>query len=153
MKTNVKEVEAMRRGLAVWTPFAELERIRREFDRLLEDVFPAAEREQVLAPPVDVYETESEVVVKAELPGVKKEDIEVTIKENAVHIKAERKEEREEKTENVHRVERFYGRIERIIPLPVEVKTEEAKAEYKDGVLEIRIPKVKVTKEAKIQVS
>ncbi len=144
----------MRRGLAVWSPFAELERIRREFDRLLEDVFPATtEREEVLAPPVDVYETDSEIVVKAELPGVKKDNIDVTIKENTVHIKAERKEEREEKTENVHRVERFYGKIERIIPLPAEVKPEEAKAEYKDGVLEIRIPKVKVTKEAKVQIT
>jgi len=143
----------MRRGLAVWTPFAELERIRREFDRLLEDAFPAGDREQILAPPVDVYETDSEVVVKAELPGVKKEDIDVTIKENTVHLKAERKEEKEEKTENVYRVERFYGTIERIVPLPTEVKPEEAKAEYKDGVLEIRIPKVKVSKEAKVQVS
>ena len=143
----------MRRGLAVWTPFAELERIRREFDRLLEDVFPAGDKEQILAPPVDVYETDSEVVVKAELPGVKKEDIDITIKESAVHLKAERKEEREEKTENVYRVERFYGTIERIVPLPTEVKPEEAKAEYKDGVLEIRIPKVKVSKEAKVQVS
>jgi len=131
----------MRRGLAVWSPFAELERIRREFDRLLEDVFPATtEREEVLAPPVDVYETDSEIVVKAELPGVKKDNIDVTIKENTVHIKAERKEEREEKTENVHRVERFYGKIERIIPLPAEVKPEEAKAEYKDGVLESSLP-------------
>ncbi|WP_457600983.1 Hsp20/alpha crystallin family protein [Hydrogenivirga sp.] len=143
----------MRRGLAVWTPFAELERIRREFDRLLEDAFPVGEREQILAPPVDVYETDTEVVVKAEVPGVKKEDIDVTIKENAVHIRAERKEEKEEKTENVHRVERFYGVIERVVPLPTEVKPEEAKAEYKDGVLEIRIPKVKVSKEAKVQVS
>jgi len=144
----------MRRGLAVWSPFAELERIRREFDRLLEDVMPTAtEREEILAPPVDVYETDSEVVLKAELPGVKKEDIEVTIKENSVHLKAERKEEKEEKTENVHRIERFYGRIERIVPLPAEVKPEEAKAEYRDGVLEIRIPKVKVTREAKVTIS
>lgn len=144
----------MRRGLAIWSPFAELERIRREFDRLLDDVIPAAsEKAEIYAPPVDVYETESELVVKAELPGVKKEDIDVTIKENTLHIKAERKEEKEEKTENVHRVERFYGRIERIVPLPAEVKAEEAKAEYKDGILELRIPKVKVSKEAKIQVS
>jgi len=144
----------MRRGLALWSPFAELDRIRKEFDRLFEEVLPAtAEREEIFVPPVDVYETDSEVVVKAELPGVKKEDIDVTIRENAVHLKAEKKEEKEEKTENVHRVERFYGRIERIVPLPAEVKPEEAKAEYKDGVLEIRIPKVKVTKEAKVKVS
>ncbi len=144
----------MRRGLAVWSPFAELERIRREFDRLLEDVLPTtADREEVLAPPVDVYETDTEVVVKAELPGVKKEDIDITIKENTVQIRAERKEEREEKTENIHRIERFYGKIERVIPLPAEVKAEEAKAQYKDGVLEIRLPKVKVTREAKVQIS
>jgi len=144
----------MRRGLALWSPFAELERIRKEFDKLFEEVLPArAEGEEIFVPPVDVYETDSEVVVKAELPGVKKEDIDVTIRENAIHLKAERKEEKEEKTENVHRVERFYGRIERVIPLPAEVKPEEAKAEYKDGVLEIRIPKVKVTKEAKVKIS
>ncbi len=144
----------MRRGLAIWTPFAELERLRREFDRLIEDVLPAqGNGGQILAPPVDIYETDLDVVVKAELPGVNKEDIDVTIKENSVHLKAERKEEREDKTESIHRVERFYGRIERVIPLPAEVKPEEAKAEYKDGVLEIRIPKVKVSKEAKVQVS
>ncbi len=144
----------MRRGLAIWNPLAELERIRREFDRIFEDVLPAyGDREQVLAPPVDIYETDTDVVVKIELPGVKKEDIDLTIKENTLHLKAERKEEREEKTENVHRVERFYGVIERVVPLPVEVKAEEAKAEYKDGILEVRIPKVKVSKEAKVQIS
>ncbi len=145
----------MRRGLAIWSPFAELERIKREFDRIFEDVLPVAgtEREEILTPPVDVYETDTELVVKVELPGVKKEDIDITIKDNALHIKAERKEEREEKTENVHRVERFYGKIERVIPLPVEVKIDQAKAEYKDGVLEIRLPKVNVSKEAKIQIS
>ncbi|MGC8870823.1 MAG: Hsp20/alpha crystallin family protein, partial [Brevinematia bacterium] len=63
------------------------------------------------------------------------------------------KEEKEEKKENVHRIERFYGKIERLIPLPVEVKSEEAKAEYKDGVLEVRIPKEKVSKETKIKIS
>ncbi len=143
----------MRRGLAIWSPFAELDRIRREFDRLLEDMIPAGDGDRILAPPVDVYETEGEVIVKAELPGVNKEDIEVTIKENAVHIKAERKEEKEENTENVHRVERFYGRIERVVPLPVDVKADKAKAEYKDGVLELRIPKEKVSKEAKVKIA
>ncbi len=142
----------MRRGITLWSPFAELERIRRELDRIFEDVFPTADREETLAPPVDVYETDSEVVVKAELPGVKKEDIDVTIKENTVSIRAEKREEREEKTENVHRVERFYGRLERLIPLPADVKPDKAKAEYRDGVLELRIPKQKVTKEAKVQI-
>ncbi len=143
----------MRRGLAIWSPFAELERIRKEFDRLLEDFLPASDGEKIFAPPVDLYETDSEVVLKAELPGLKKEDIEVTIKDNTVYLRAERKEERDEKTEGVHRVERFYGRIERVIPLPADVKADKAKAQYKDGVLELRIPKQKVSKEAKVQIS
>lgn len=144
----------MRRGLMVWNPFAELERIRREFDRLLEELVPKEEAvERVFAPAVEVYETDSEVVVKAELPGVKKEDVEVTLKDNHLIIKGEKKEEREEKTETVHRVERVYGRFERVIALPAEVKTEGVKAEFKDGVLEIRLPKTQTVKETKIQIA
>jgi len=144
-----------RRGMLVWRPFEELERIRRDFDRLLEEFSPVRRESQMetLIPPVEVYETDKEVVVKVDLPGVKREDVEITVKENAISIKAERKEEKEEKTENVYRAERFYGVIERVIPLPVEVDPEGAKAEYKDGVLEIRIPKVQVEKEKKIKLS
>ncbi len=142
----------MRKGISIWNPFAELERIRKEFDRLFDEM-TVTETEKVFAPVVDVYETDSELVIKAEIPGAKKEDIEVSIKDNAVHIKGEKKEEKEEKTETVHRVERFYGRFERMIPLPTEVDTEKAKAEYKDGVLEIRIPKTETSKERKIQIS
>jgi len=98
----------MRRSISVWNPFAELERIRKEFEKLFEEV-PSLESERIFAPVVDVYE---------------KEDIEVSIKDNAVHIKGEKKEEREEKTEAVHRVERFYGKFERYIPLPTDVKVE-----------------------------
>ncbi len=145
----------MERRPVVWRPFEDLERIRREFDRLLEEFLPVRRETEapVFVPPVEVYETDREVVVKVDLPGVKKEDVEITVKENAVVIKAERKEEREEKTENVIRAERFYGVVERVIPLPVEVNPDEAKAEYKDGVLEIRIPKVQVEKEKKIKLA
>ncbi|MEW6657016.1 MAG: Hsp20/alpha crystallin family protein, partial [Aquificota bacterium] len=127
----------MRRGLMLWSPFAEIERIRREFDRLMEELMPREEGERVFAPVVDVYETDQELVVKAELPGVKKENVEVTIRDNALHIRGEKKEEKEEKTETYHRVERVYGKFERVIPLPTDVKVEAAKAEFKDGVLEI----------------
>ena len=144
----------MERRPTVWRPFEELERIRREFDRLLEGLFPAREAQpEVMVPPVEVYETDRELVVKMDIPGVKKEDIDITVRENAVVVKAERKEEQEEKTENVFRAERFYGVIERVVPLPVEVKPEEATAEYKDGVLEIRIPKLQVEKEKKIKLA
>ncbi|MCY0867233.1 MAG: Hsp20/alpha crystallin family protein [Aquificaceae bacterium] len=143
----------MRRGLMLWSPFAEIERIRREFDRLMEELMPREEGERVFAPVVDVYETDQELVVKAELPGVKKENVEVTIRDNALHIRGEKKEEKEEKTETYHRVERVYGKFERVIPLPTDVKVEAAKAEFKDGVLEIRIPKAESSKEKKIEIS
>ncbi len=144
----------MRRGLMLWSPFAEIERIRKEFDRLLEELLPREEeRERVLAPAVDVYETDKEIVVKAELPGVKKENVEVSIRDNALHIKGEKREEKEEKTETYHRVERAYGKFERVIGLPADVKVEEAKAEFKDGVLEIRIPKSETAKERKIEIA
>jgi len=144
----------MRRGITVWNPFAEMERIRKEFERLFEELMPvpAEAQERVFAPAIEVYETDSELVVKAELPGVKKEDIDVSIKDNALHIKAEKKEEREEKTETIHRVERVYGKFERVITLPVDVKIEGVKAEYKDGVLEIRLPKAEGSKEKKIEI-
>ncbi|WP_461829389.1 Hsp20/alpha crystallin family protein [Aquifex sp.] len=145
----------MERRPLVWRPFEEIERLRRDFDRILEEFLPVRREAEttIFVPPVEVYETDKEVVVKADLPGVKKEDIEITVKENAVVIRAERKEEREEQTENVHRSERFYGVIERVIQLPVEVNPDEARAEYKDGVLEIRIPKAQVEKEKKIKLA
>ncbi|MCS6957604.1 MAG: Hsp20/alpha crystallin family protein [Aquificaceae bacterium] len=142
----------MRRGLMLWSPFAEIERIRREFDRLFEELMPKEEIERVFAPAVDVYETDKEVVIKVELPGVKKENVEVSIRDNSLHIRGEKKEEKEEKTETYHRVERVYGKFERVIPLPVDVKVEEAKAEFKDGILEVRIPKAEGAKEKKIEI-
>ncbi len=143
----------MRRGLMLWSPFAEIERIRREFDRLLEELVPREEGEKIFAPAVDVYETDQELVVKVELPGVKKENVEVSIRDNALHIRGEKKEEKEEKTETYHRVERVYGKFERVLPLPADVKVESAKAEFKDGVLEIRIPKAEGAKEKKIEIT
>ncbi len=143
----------MRRGLMLWNPFAEIERIRREFDRLLEELVPREEGERVFAPVVDVYETDQELVVKVELPGVKKENVEVSIRDNALYIRGEKKEEKEEKTETYHRVERVYGRFERVLPLPTDVKVESAKAEFRDGVLEIRIQKAEGAKEKKIEIA
>jgi heat shock protein Hsp20 len=95
----IKEVIAMRRGLLVWRPFEELERIRREFDRLMEEFIAKEEpAKRFFAPALDVYETDGEVVVKAELPGVKKEDVEVLVRDHSLIIRGEKKEEREEKT-------------------------------------------------------
>lgn len=137
-----------------WNPFKELARIESELNRLFGDVIPAAKEVaevQVWAPRVDVYEKDDKIIVEAEIPGAKKEDIEVKIKENNVIIKGEVKKDEEKKEDNFYRRERFYGKFERVIPLPVEVKAEEAKAKIEDGILKLEIPKVQAEKEIKVE--
>lgn len=95
----------------------------------------------IWGPRVDVIDAETEVVVKAELPGVKKENLEVTATESEVTISGETKEETEEKRESYHRLERRSGRFSRTIDLPATIKPDEVKAKLADGVLEVRAPK------------
>lgn len=114
-------------------PFREFERIRRNLDSLFLDDF---ER-----PRIDVIENENEIKVKAEIPGISKEDLDIVIYDEEVKISGEFKKSDEYKDENLRRIERYYGSFSRIIPLPSEVKSDEAKAEYKDGILTITIPK------------
>ncbi len=139
----------------VWNPFKELARIENELNKLFSEFIPTARETSeivVWAPRVDVYEQDNNLVIEAEIPGAKKEDIEVKIKDNAVVIRGEVKKEEEKKEENYFRKERFYGTFERVVPLPVEVKAEEAKAEFKDGVLKLVIPKATQEQEIKIEV-
>jgi HSP20 family protein len=93
------------------------------------------------APRVDVFEKDGNLLVKAELPGVKKEDIQVTLEGNDLAIRGERHEEREVKEEDYYRCERSYGSFYRRLPLPFETTAEQIKAGFSDGVLEITIPK------------
>lgn len=137
-------------------PFGEILRLQRELERLMQVVPQNVEREMEktlkLAMPLEVYETPKEFVIKAELPGVKKEDVELIVRNNYLIIKAEKKEEVEEDKEHVHVKERIYGKFERVIPLPPDLDTENAKATFKDGILEIRIPKKVVTQERRISI-
>lgn len=106
--------------------------------------------------PVDVYQTDDEVVVKAEMPGLAKEDIDVSLTDSRLTIKGEKKREEKIEEENYHRSERSFGMISRTIDLPCECKTEQAKAKMTNGVLEVRIPKsdeAKKNKPVKISVS
>jgi HSP20 family protein len=93
------------------------------------------------APRMDVFEKNGNLVIKAELPGVKKEDIRVEIEEGDLIVHGERKSESEVKEADYYRLERAYGSFHRRLPIPFEVKPEQVKANYKDGVLEIQIPK------------
>jgi len=98
--------------------------------------------EQGWAPRVDVLNAETEVVVKADVPGVKKEDLQVTATETELTISGESKEELDEKKDQYHRVERRWGRFSRTIDLPAEVKPAEVKAKLDNGILEVHLPKL-----------
>ena len=129
-----------------WEPLGGVSRLRQEMNRLLEDFFGETAEERAPAevmrvPSVDVIDREDDVLVRAEVPGIDKEQIQVEAMPEALLIKAEVKKEEEEKKENYVRHERRMGTYQRLIPLPAEVKPDQVKAHYKDGVLEITLPK------------
>ena len=106
-----------------WEPFRDLVTTQREFDRLFKEAFTPLFGEGELstrtwAPPVDIYETENDIVLKAELPGVDPKDVEVRVEDSTLYLKGERKFEKEVKDENYHRVERSYGSFARSFSLP-----------------------------------
>ena len=131
-----------------WDPFRGLVRMQRDMDRLFSELFgqplvrwEREEEEGIRIPTIDLVETEQELVVKAEMPGIDKDKIEVEVLPELLNISAEMHEEREEKDVTHHRCERVWGRFERSIPLPAEVVTDQTKATYRDGLLEIHLPK------------
>ncbi|RKZ27524.1 Hsp20/alpha crystallin family protein [bacterium] len=142
-----------KRDLIRWDPFRDMLSIKEDFDRLFEDWFGrVSEREEMWYPLVDVKETENEIVVSAEVPGMKKEDIKVSLLGDQLIISGERKMEREEKNATYHRIERSYGKFERRITLPCEVEENKVKATYKDGVLTVTLPKSEKVKPREISV-
>ncbi len=101
----------------------------------------------VAAASVDIFEQGENVVVKAELPGMKKEDIDINLTDDTITISGEKKKEEKVDKKNYHLLERSYGSFYRRLPLPVQVQTDKATAQFKDGVLEIIIPKTEKAKE------
>ena len=123
-----------------------LTQMRREMDRLFDRFFEALPFRGLAetggwTPSVDVSETEKEIIVRAELPGMDPKEIDISLSGNVLTIKGERKHEREEKKENFHLVERGYGSFSRTLQLPAEVRADKIKATYKDGVLNVSMPK------------
>jgi HSP20 family protein len=108
---------------------------------------------EVSFPDVDVFEEGNDVVVKAEMPGVKKEEVDIELTEDSLTISGEKKKEEKVEKKDYYRVERSYGSFSRTVALPAEVKTGEAKATFKDGVLEMRIPKKEEAKKVKVSVT
>ena len=136
------------RTLSPWSPFRELEETGRHFDRLFgTPLMPAIWRrlpteEKEWAPALEVLEEEDRFVVKAELPGMKEEDIDVSLNDGTLTLKGEKKTEHEVKEEHYRWTERSYGSFYRTIALPSNVDAEKIKASYEDGVLQIDLPKV-----------
>ena len=108
--------------------------------------------EQEWLPPFDVSETENEIIVKAELPGVDVKDIDIALTDGLLTIKGERKLEKEDKKENYHRIERQFGSFSRSLNLGTRVKADGIEAAYKDGILTVTLPKVEESKPKKIDV-
>ena len=142
----------------IWEPFTSL---RRDMERLFEDFSSdfgwgaPALAQMGMAPRVDVSETDSEIKIEAELPGVDEKDIEVVLSDGRLTIKGEKKQEKEEKKKDCHMVERSYGSFARTIGLPFETDPGQVKASFAKGVLSITVPKppeVKA-KEKKIPIS
>jgi HSP20 family protein len=140
-----------------WDPFAMFSDLEAEMDRMFGRRFPfvsaplrrmSAAMAHGWSPSADVFEKEGALVVKTELPGVNKDDISVTVENGDLVIKGERKSEEEVKEENFYRMERFSGTFYRRFPLPEGVDESQIGAEYKDGVLEVRVPRPTGVEEA-----
>jgi HSP20 family protein len=139
-------------GLTRWEP-------GRELQRMFEEMFGRGEGEEgswvagAWAPPVDLYETDDAFMVKAELPGLTKDDIHVEVHDRTLTLRGERKHEAEVKEERFHRRERAYGSFQRSFWLPTTVDANQVKASFKDGVLELRLPKHETAKPKRIAIS
>ncbi len=129
------------------SPFALMREFTDEMDRVLRGRGPGAEIE-TWSPTMDVQRCNGTLVVTAELPGLKKEDIKVEVSEDTLTIEGERKQEHKTDHEGYHRWERSYGRFYRSIPLPEGTKTDQLKAELKDGVLKVSVPTPEVAKKS-----
>ena len=142
----MKLTQCERPGL-IGLNFGRLSNLQDELDRLFESPLTH------WAPALDVHEDKDSFVVRTELPGLKREDIEVSLHEGALLIAGERKAEAKQEGVEIHRQERYYGKFQRVLTLPTPVAADKIAAQYKDGVLTVTLPKVEEAKPKKIDVS
>lgn len=149
----------MTTGIIRWNPEADLFRGRmdRMFNEMLQNVWGVAPTSEGVAPrawapPVDIRETEEALVLAAELPGLTKEDVEITLENNILTLAGERKLEKDAKGETWHRVERAYGSFSRSFTLPASVRTDRVEAVFADGILTVTLPKMEESKPRRISI-
>jgi HSP20 family protein len=162
MAQKAKQTET--RAVTPWRPFMDLTAWEREMDRMMGDFFGRRMRplwperlfrggdSEIIAPALDVYEEKDDIVVKAELPGMEKGDIEVDISDSELTLKGEKKKEEKIEEKDYYRCERSYGAFVRSIDLPRDVQADKVKASFKNGVLEVRLPKTEEAKTKEIKV-
>jgi HSP20 family protein len=141
-----------------WDPFRDLNTLQDRMNRLFDDAGRGWRNDEPAAtttwsPAVDIYETEGEIVVKAELPGMDRKDIALHLENNVLTIRGERKFEKETKEDNYHRIERSYGTFSRSFSIPTTVDEEKIRADYKEGVLKVALPKKEQAKPKQIQIA
>ena len=145
-------------ALVRWDPFRELEEVSNRLNRVFArgDSHTSNGKETMIIadwiPSVDISETAAEYQITAEIPDVKKEDVKVTLEDGVLTIQGEREYDKEEKGKKVHRIERSYGRFARTFSLPDAVEADHVKAEFKDGVLSLHLPKSEKAKPKTIEV-
>jgi len=135
-----------------WSPWRELEDMQRGLSRILDDTSFGTTETGQWAPAVDIRETDDALLVQAELPGIDKKDVKLEVKDSVLTISGERSYAKDVKEENVHRIERSYGRFVRSFSLPSNVDTDRVDASMKNGILEIRLPKKESAKPKAITV-
>jgi HSP20 family protein len=140
-----------------YDPFRDLRTLQEEVNRLFSTNLTRAFGDEGIgrgawAPSVDIYENKDQIVLEAELPGMKQEEFDLSIENNVITLRGERKFEKTDETDNYHRVERSYGSFTRSFTLPQTVSAEGATAEYSNGVLRVTLPKREETKARRIEV-
>jgi HSP20 family protein len=144
------------RGMTLWRPFRELDELQRRFEDFM-PFWPALRRlpfdEREWVPAIDMYEKDNKYIVKTELPGMKEEDIDVSVSAGRLTIKGEKKSESEIKEEDYYRSERSYGRFFRSIDLPSDADSDKIEASFENGILEVAIAKTETARPKKVLVS
>jgi HSP20 family protein len=150
-------IRQRRQQIQNWSPFEQMTQLRNQINRLFEspadNMLSATNFFEGWTPAIDVYEDRDVITVKAELPGMKKEDLDISLHENTLTISGERKQEQEGQDDDMYRSERFFGRFQRSITLPYAVDPEKISASYKDGILTVTLSKAEHAKPKQIQVN
>ena len=145
-------------ALMHWEPFREIESMQRQMNRLFDQLMSSGDGEQMVdgmnfIPAAEVHETEGEVNLHMELPGIDPKDLDVQVSAEAVSVKGERKSEVKTEDKGLHRSEFRYGRFQRVIPLPAPIQNDKVQADFNNGVLSLTMPKSEDAKRRVVKVN